>query len=88
MKAPEHPRAWRTAPHHGCGYGPVPRAFTGALPLQSRSRPQLPQTSITSIEKPLPIFPTTKAGLTMLIKVGGFPGRYPLSPRHLLPQGD
>lgn len=62
----------------------MPHAFTWALPLWSRSCPQLPQTSITSIEKPLPIFPTMKMGLTLLIKVRGFPGSYPPSPSSCL----
>lgn len=33
-----------------------------------------------SIKKPLPLFPAMTAGLTLLIKVGGFPGRNPTPP--------
>lgn len=51
-------------------------AFPGCL-CGADLAPSYRKPSTTSIEKPLPIFPAARAGLTLPIKVGGFPGCNP-----------
>lgn len=58
----------------------IPLIKSGPRASWSRSHPKLPQNSTTSTKKPLPIFPAMRAGLTLLIKVRGFPGCNPAPP--------
>lgn len=54
----------------------MPLAFTGCL-CGADLTPSYRKPSTIGTKKPLPIFPAARAGFTLPIKVGGFPGSNP-----------